>query len=225
MWPTRHPGVVLDGHAACLGRHWFHERGYYRHDGVFQYPVDLARRHEASNGAFRGGDDRLMPTARRVPSPLPVKTPAIARRTAPIPPLRVADRYVAGIRHGRMPRATEAAAPRRGERQRARHGAAAGWHHAQASCKATQPGNRWHTSPALVPMRRSLKQTTCETLKTLARRNHKLNQLFSRGWPATDLSVAGSSNLAAVGRAPHCRVGGIDDPRAGGRTPHGRSVV
>ena len=32
-------------------------------------------------------------------------------------------------------------------------------------------------------------------------------------------------NLAAVGRAPHCRVGGIDDPRAGGRTPLGRSVV
>jgi len=39
MWPTQHPGVVLDGHAACLGCRWIHERGYYRHDGVFQYPV------------------------------------------------------------------------------------------------------------------------------------------------------------------------------------------
>jgi hypothetical protein len=28
-WPTQHPGVVLDGHAACLGCHWIVEHGYY----------------------------------------------------------------------------------------------------------------------------------------------------------------------------------------------------
>jgi hypothetical protein len=95
MWPTQHPGVVLDGHAACLGCNWFYERGYYRDGGVFQYPVDLARSHETSNGAFRGGDDRLMPTARRVPSPPPVETSPIPRRV-PILPLRIADRYAAG---------------------------------------------------------------------------------------------------------------------------------
>jgi hypothetical protein len=95
LWPTQHPGVVLDFHAACLGCHWFQQRGYYRHDGVFQHPVDLARRHETSNGAFRGGDDRLMPTARRVPGPPAVETPPIPRRI-PIAPLRIADRYAAG---------------------------------------------------------------------------------------------------------------------------------
>jgi hypothetical protein len=34
LWPTQHPGVVVDGHAACLGCHWKQERGYYRHDRV-----------------------------------------------------------------------------------------------------------------------------------------------------------------------------------------------
>jgi hypothetical protein len=100
LWPTQHPGVVVEGHAACLGCHWMQERGYYRHDRVFQYPVDLARRHESSDGTFCGGDGKR-PTARPLPSPLPVKTAAIPRRTAPIPPLRVAERYVAGTRHGR----------------------------------------------------------------------------------------------------------------------------
>ena len=59
MWPTQHPGVVVDGHAACLGGHWLYERGYYRFDRVFQYAVDLARRHGTCNGAFCGGNDRL----------------------------------------------------------------------------------------------------------------------------------------------------------------------
>jgi hypothetical protein len=27
-WPSQHPGVVLNGHAACLGCHWLYERGY-----------------------------------------------------------------------------------------------------------------------------------------------------------------------------------------------------
>jgi hypothetical protein len=57
LWPVQHPGAVLDSHAACLGCHWIHERGYYRDDGLFQHPVDLVRRHETSIGAFRGGDD------------------------------------------------------------------------------------------------------------------------------------------------------------------------
>jgi hypothetical protein len=95
-WPTRHPGVVLDDCAACVGCHWMFERGYYRLDRVFQYPVDLARRHETSNGAFRGGDDRLMPTARATLSPPPVETPPIPRRTGPIPPLRLAALYASG---------------------------------------------------------------------------------------------------------------------------------
>ena len=36
--------------------------------------TELVRRHETSNGAFRGADDRLMPTARATPSPPPVPT-------------------------------------------------------------------------------------------------------------------------------------------------------
>lgn len=96
MWPSQHPGVVLDGYAVCLGCHWLFERGYYRLDRVFQYPIDLARRHETSNGTFRGAHDRLMPTARATPSPPPMQTPPIPRRTCPIPPLRIADRYAVG---------------------------------------------------------------------------------------------------------------------------------
>jgi hypothetical protein len=94
-WPVQHPGVLLGPHAACLGCNWFLERGYYRGDGVFQRPVDLSRRHEASNGEFRGGGERLMPTARRFPSPAPVASPPIPRGIPPAP-LRVADRYLAG---------------------------------------------------------------------------------------------------------------------------------
>ncbi|ODR05591.1 hypothetical protein AWC26_17745 [Mycobacterium shimoidei] len=97
MWPSQHPGVVLDDYAACLGCHWLFEHGYYRDDHVFQYPVDLARRHEATNGVFRGGEDRLKPSARATPAPRPVKTPPIPRRI-PIMPLRVAERYAAGRR-------------------------------------------------------------------------------------------------------------------------------
>lgn len=41
--------------------------------GCYQYPVDLARRHETFNGAFGGGDNRLRLTVRRVPSPPPVR--------------------------------------------------------------------------------------------------------------------------------------------------------
>ena len=49
-WPSRHPGVVLDAvptvsHAACLGCQWFEPRG--------DSPLELARRHETSDGAFR----------------------------------------------------------------------------------------------------------------------------------------------------------------------------
>jgi hypothetical protein len=69
MWPTRHPGIVLGANAACLGCNWFHAGGRLRDDGVYEQHYKLASRHETSNGAFRGGDDRLMPTARRTPSP------------------------------------------------------------------------------------------------------------------------------------------------------------
>jgi hypothetical protein len=96
MWPTQHPGAVLDGYAVCLGCHWLFERGYYRLDRVFQYPVDLARHHETSNGTFRGAYDRLMPTARATPGPPPMETPPIPRRIGPIPPVRIVARYAAG---------------------------------------------------------------------------------------------------------------------------------
>lgn len=96
-WPNQHPGVVLHGIPACLRCHWLGESGYYRHDHVFQYPADIARRHEATNGEFGGGEDRLMPTARATPSPPPVKTPPIPRRIPPLP-LRIADRYATGRR-------------------------------------------------------------------------------------------------------------------------------
>ncbi|OBE93703.1 hypothetical protein A5776_03875 [Mycolicibacterium elephantis] len=50
-WPSRHPGVVLDAvpridHAACLGCSWFEPHGWA--------PLLYARRHETSNGEFRG---------------------------------------------------------------------------------------------------------------------------------------------------------------------------
>jgi hypothetical protein len=57
MWSTQHPGVVLGANAACLGCNWFHAGGRYRDDGVYEQHYKLASRHEASNGAFRGGDD------------------------------------------------------------------------------------------------------------------------------------------------------------------------
>lgn len=97
-WPCRHPGVVLnDALSACLGCHWLYAGTYYNLDHVFQYAVDIARRHEESNGQFRGGEDRLKPTARWTPSPDPVVTPPIPRRI-PIVPLRIADRYSSGRR-------------------------------------------------------------------------------------------------------------------------------
>lgn len=47
VWPSRHPGVVLDavahtGHAACLGCQWFGASG--------QSALQTARRHEYSDG-------------------------------------------------------------------------------------------------------------------------------------------------------------------------------
>jgi len=41
--------------------------------------------------------DGKRPTARRVRSPPPADTPPIPRRGGPIPPLRIAARYAAGI--------------------------------------------------------------------------------------------------------------------------------
>lgn len=98
LWPAQHPGVVVLGFPGCLGCHWlFGEHDYYRHDRVFQYAVDLARRHETSNGEFRGGGgNRLKPTARSVPSPPAVPTRSIPRRV-PIMPVRIARRYASGI--------------------------------------------------------------------------------------------------------------------------------
>ncbi len=59
-WPSQHPGVVLDevlwvAHAACLRCHWLDPVGHSvrTHDELEQ-ALDLARRHEMSDGAFRG---------------------------------------------------------------------------------------------------------------------------------------------------------------------------
>ncbi len=103
-WPSQHPGVVLDAvlwvaHGACLGCHWFDPTGHsMRRTDDLQQALVLARRHETSNGAFRGGDDRMMPSARAILSPPPAETPPLPRRAGPIPPLRIADRYAAGRR-------------------------------------------------------------------------------------------------------------------------------
>lgn len=40
QWPSRHPGVILDGNAACLGCQWLGGSGYV-----------AARRHETAEGA------------------------------------------------------------------------------------------------------------------------------------------------------------------------------
>ena len=61
-WPSQHPGVVLDevlwiAHAACLRCQWFDAGGHnmQRPEGLRQALV-LARRHETSDGEFRGGE-------------------------------------------------------------------------------------------------------------------------------------------------------------------------
>jgi hypothetical protein len=68
MWPSRHPGLVLDGWLA----HWLFARGYCRRNRGFLHPVELARRDGTPDGAFLGGEDRLMPSARAIPRPRPV---------------------------------------------------------------------------------------------------------------------------------------------------------
>lgn len=96
-WPSSHPGVVLKGIPACLGCRWLGPAdGYYDHDHIYQFAVDLACRHETSDGLFVAErQERLQPTARRTPNPPVVQTPPIPRRH-PIRPLRIADRYAAG---------------------------------------------------------------------------------------------------------------------------------
>jgi hypothetical protein len=145
LWPTQHPGVVVDGHAACLGCHWMQERGYYRHDSVFQYPVDLARRDEGSNGTFCGGDGKR-PTA-RLPSPLPVKTPRYSAPHRPHPAVArrrtVCSWHPSRTGQGRLrPQRRGAASVNEHARARSLAGITP-----RASCKARRPGNRWHTFP------------------------------------------------------------------------------
>ena len=56
-WPSQHPGVVLDAvlwmaHPACLRCHWFDGPGFYtRRDGALLRALDIAHRHEVSDGA------------------------------------------------------------------------------------------------------------------------------------------------------------------------------
>jgi hypothetical protein len=62
-WPSQHPGVVLDevlwiAHAACLRCQWFDSHGHYMKTPgqLLKAALVLARRHETSDGTFRGGD-------------------------------------------------------------------------------------------------------------------------------------------------------------------------
>ena len=61
-WPSQHPGVVLDevlwmAHAACLRCRWFDVGGHYTKSPVgLKQALGLARRHETSDGEFRGGE-------------------------------------------------------------------------------------------------------------------------------------------------------------------------
>jgi hypothetical protein len=55
-WPSQHPGVVLDAvlwmaHPACLRCQWFDAGFYMRREGGLLRALDLARRHEVSDGA------------------------------------------------------------------------------------------------------------------------------------------------------------------------------
>ncbi|WP_250150338.1 hypothetical protein [Mycolicibacter acidiphilus] len=83
-WPSQHPGVVLGGgHAACL------RCGYFEPGGNSPpWALDLARRHETTDGDFLGH------RRQRVPDDL---EPSARSGTAG-PPLQVAARYAGGRR-------------------------------------------------------------------------------------------------------------------------------
>ncbi|MGE2736085.1 ADP-ribosylglycohydrolase family protein [Mycolicibacterium vaccae] len=103
LWPSRHPGVVLDAvpstrHAACLGCQWFEPHG--------RDPLESARRHEMSRGDFVG-EKNAKPAISEVPPSTPAASTAVRRDHAPSV-LNVAPRY----RTGR---------PRRGPHGRAVH--------------------------------------------------------------------------------------------------------
>lgn len=61
-WPSQHPGVVLDevlwtAHAACLRCRSFDPEGHsMRRPKELRQLLLLARRHETSNGEFRGDE-------------------------------------------------------------------------------------------------------------------------------------------------------------------------
>lgn len=72
-WPSRHPGVVLDevlwiAHAACLGCRWFDARGHYmKRPEELRQALILARRHETSDGEFRGDVSLYQPGTTETP--------------------------------------------------------------------------------------------------------------------------------------------------------------
>ena len=63
-WPHRHPGIVIDAvqfvaHAACLGCQWIDQPGTSMEEpGWREASAAVARRHESSNGEFRGQPDQ-----------------------------------------------------------------------------------------------------------------------------------------------------------------------
>jgi hypothetical protein len=63
-WPHRHPGIVIDAvqwvaHSACLGCQWIDMPGTDMKDPRWRKDAAaVARRHESSNGEFRGEPDQ-----------------------------------------------------------------------------------------------------------------------------------------------------------------------
>ena len=92
-WLSQHPGVVLDAvrwkaHPACLRCHWFDEGFYMRREGGLLRALDLARRHEVSDGA---DDSRAIRRLRTRLNPLwntMIRDPPfwLSGRTAPTRP-------------------------------------------------------------------------------------------------------------------------------------------
>ena len=72
-WPSQHPGVVLDAvlwmaHPACLRCQWFDAAGHYmKNPDSLKRALVLARRHETSDGAFRGRNTASHASTSEVP--------------------------------------------------------------------------------------------------------------------------------------------------------------
>ena len=108
VWPSQHPGVLLDAvfwiaHPACLRCHWFHAAGYsMKNPDDLKRALVLARRHETSDGAFRGDNRSHRGTPQKhieeIFAEQEQKNAELRARVSAehIPPLRIAPRYARG---------------------------------------------------------------------------------------------------------------------------------